>query len=102
VIPPGPAVANWHVELDQHDIVLAEGLSTESYLDTGDRPSFVNGGGAVALHPVFNGLTWDAQGCAELVAPSPILDWVRARLRGRAGLTALSPARLPANTARRA
>jgi len=30
-------VEYWHVELDEHDILLAEGLTAESYLDTGNR-----------------------------------------------------------------
>ena len=34
------AVTYWHVELDGHDILLAEGLPAESYLDWGDRPFF--------------------------------------------------------------
>ena len=33
-------VTYWHVELDQHDILLAEGLPAESYLDTGNRDDF--------------------------------------------------------------
>ncbi len=39
------AVSYWHIELDRHDIVLAEGLPSESYLDTGNRAAFDNGGG---------------------------------------------------------
>ena len=46
-------VEYWHVELPTHDVVLAQGLPAESYLDTGNRDSFGNGGGAVALHPDF-------------------------------------------------
>ncbi len=43
----------FHVELDAHDIVLAEGLAAESYLDCGNRTAFANGGGFVELHPDF-------------------------------------------------
>ncbi|WP_048862120.1 Hint domain-containing protein, partial [Acidisphaera rubrifaciens] len=32
----------FHVELDRHDILLAEGLTTESYLDCSDRGRFAN------------------------------------------------------------
>ncbi len=32
----------YHLELDRHDILLAEGLPTESYLDTGNRGNFAN------------------------------------------------------------
>jgi hypothetical protein len=34
-----------HVELDRHDILLAEGLPAESYLDTGNRAAFGTQGG---------------------------------------------------------
>ena len=34
-----------HVELPRHDVLLAEGLPAESYLDLGDRSNFANGGG---------------------------------------------------------
>lgn len=37
-----------HVELPAHDVVLAEGLPAESYLDTGNRAGFVNGGEVIA------------------------------------------------------
>jgi hypothetical protein len=33
-------VQYFHIELEQHDIVLAEGLTAESYLDTGNRDAF--------------------------------------------------------------
>lgn len=35
-------VTYWHVELDSHDIILAENLPTESYLDCGNRSFFAN------------------------------------------------------------
>ncbi len=34
------SVAYWHVELERHDIMLAENLPVESYLDTGNRHQF--------------------------------------------------------------
>ena len=37
---PVDAVTYWHVELDEHDILLAEGLPAESFLDYGTRPWF--------------------------------------------------------------
>ncbi|MCJ2023444.1 Hint domain-containing protein [Methylobacterium sp. J-067] len=37
---PATNVTYWHVELDAHDILLAEGLPAESYLDWGDRDFF--------------------------------------------------------------
>ena len=37
------AVTYYHVELAQHDVLLAEGLPAESYLDADDRANFANG-----------------------------------------------------------
>jgi hypothetical protein len=50
-----PSVTYYHVELDSHDIVLAEGLRVESYLDTGNRGMFENAGEPLMLHPHFRG-----------------------------------------------
>jgi hypothetical protein len=40
-----------HVELDHHAILFAEGLPTESYIDTGNRGFFENSGAPLVLHP---------------------------------------------------
>ncbi len=37
---PRATVTYWHVELTAHDVMLAEGLPAESYLDTGNRAAF--------------------------------------------------------------
>ncbi|HEY8289464.1 MAG TPA: Hint domain-containing protein, partial [Acetobacteraceae bacterium] len=50
-------VAYYHVELARHAILLAEGLPAESYLDTGNRMLFDNGGQVLALHPDFAAIT---------------------------------------------
>ena len=59
---PMDAVTYFHVELPQHDVILAEGLVAETFLDTGNRSALVNGGGMVALHPDFGAWMWDAGG----------------------------------------
>ncbi len=46
-------VTYFHVELTSHDILLAEGLAAESYLDTGNRDMFENAGPSLVLHPDF-------------------------------------------------
>jgi Arc/MetJ family transcription regulator len=50
---PANAVTYYHVELPEHDVLLAEGLAAESYLDTGNRADFSNGGAATTLYPAF-------------------------------------------------
>ena len=42
-----------HIELDTHDVVLAENLPAETYLDTGNRGLFENTDAALVLHPDF-------------------------------------------------
>ena len=65
-----------HVELSRHDVLLAEGLAVESYLDTGNRADF-DGGRVVTLHPDFAWRQWEASGCAPLVVTGPELAEAR-------------------------
>ncbi len=81
---PCHTVCYYHIELAQHDVVFAENLAVESYLDSGDRTSFANGGGPVVLHPEFSLHMWEAMGCAPLIVTGPVVTAVRARLRHRA------------------
>jgi hypothetical protein len=83
-------VIYFHVELANaagdavHDVVLAEGLACESFLDTGNRGAFANGGGAVMLHADFALEVWAAKACAPLVREGAVLASVRAGLLARA------------------
>jgi hypothetical protein len=77
----------YHIELPHHEVLLAEGLPAESYLDVGQRFTFDNGGGPVALHadfgarmPDFAARMWEACGCAPLVVTGPELQAVRQRV----------------------
>ena len=80
------AVTYFHVELAAHEIILAEGLATESYLDTGDRNAFANGGGAMALHPSWGSvsrdvsLVFDVLGAAPLRVTGAEVERVKAKL----------------------
>jgi hypothetical protein len=47
------SVTYFHVELDTHDILLAEGLPSETYLDTGNHAMFENAGDPLILRPDF-------------------------------------------------
>jgi hypothetical protein len=73
----------FHLELDRHDVVWANGAAAESYLDTNGRMNFANGGGAVSLHPDFTAWRWETAGCAPLVVVAPRLEAVRRRLNAR-------------------
>jgi hypothetical protein len=73
-------IAYHHIELAQHDVVLANGMPAESCLDASDRASFSNGGDIVTLHPDFSALVRGNTGCAPLVQTGRVLDAVRNRL----------------------
>jgi hypothetical protein len=45
------SIVYYHVELENHAIMLAEGVPAESYLDTGNRGFFANSVLPCALHP---------------------------------------------------
>jgi len=46
---PQDSVTYWHVELERHAVLLANGLAAESFLDTGNRGAFENGGAVVRI-----------------------------------------------------
>ena len=78
-------VEYFHLELETHDIIFAEGAPTESYLDTGNRAQFAN-------CPLLQSRRVSGQGdapadlCAELVFDGPRLLAVKAHLDARIGL----------------
>jgi hypothetical protein len=79
-----PEVVYHHIELDRHDVIWAETLPAETYLDCGNRHHFARQKGAVSLHPDFQPLRWDRErACAPLVMDGPILVSVRQRLHDR-------------------
>jgi hypothetical protein len=78
------AVTYFHIELDRHDILLAENLAVESYLDTGNRQMFENARGQPWRSPVFGrGKQWDAAAYAELCLGGPVLRGIRKALFNR-------------------
>lgn len=86
---PVDRVSYWHVELDRHDLLLAEGMAAESYLDDGNRAFFANGGAVTALRPSVTAkergdAIWAELGCAPRCLDGPRLDQLRARLGVRA------------------
>jgi collagen type I alpha len=83
-----PAIDYWHVELPRHDVILAEGMPAESYLDKGDRTDFLGAGPLATLFPVFGGLRAEGEGCAPFITEGPEFDAARALVAERAALGA--------------
>ena len=77
---PVDAVSYWHVELPRHEVILAEGLAVESFLDSGNRDSFANGGTVVRLHPSFAAASWE-DACAPIVLHGERLTELRRRVQ---------------------
>lgn len=84
------AVTYLHVELADaegaavHDVMLAGGLTVESFLDTGGRAAFANGGRVVMATPDFALRMWETAGCAPLVRDGARLTAARKHLRALA------------------
>jgi hypothetical protein len=68
-------ITYFHVELTAHDVLLAEGLPVESYLENGDRDSFIGAGRRSMATEAM--LAWEALGCAPLVVTGPPLETAR-------------------------
>jgi hypothetical protein len=80
---PRDRISYWHIELDEHDLVLAENLAVESFLDTQGRVGFFdNGAEHAAAHPGLPLKTMD-RFCRPLVLDGPIIAAVRGELDAR-------------------
>ena len=69
---PAAPFSYYHLELERHGILLADGAEAESYLDTGNRSWFDNAGVPRMLHPMFEpdatSSRWETDACAPLVS----------------------------------
>jgi hypothetical protein len=78
----------YHIELDSQDVLLAEELTVESYLDTGNRGLFANAGLPTILHAEFavNAATKEraTSGCAPLLLDGAVVASVKRALLKRA------------------
>jgi Hint domain len=88
----------YHIELPRHDVLLAEGMPAESYLEAGARDAFANSEGAIQLYPEFEpprdryAMLWESEAYAPLVVSGELLDRVRCRLAALAGRQQLKAA----------
>ncbi len=71
------AVTVYHLELETHDVLLANGASAESYRDDGNRWLFQNWSGRNAGVPL--------EPCAPILTDGPIVDAIWRRLLHRSG-----------------
>ncbi len=97
-------VRYFHVELPRHAVILAEGLSVESYLDLGARENFRESG-VIRLFPDFAARlspcaprAWETRGAAPLVMTGDELAIARAVVAANAPRRDFSPARNASTT----
>ncbi|WP_039906368.1 Hint domain-containing protein, partial [Acetobacter tropicalis] len=76
----------YHVETEDHSVLVADGVLTESYLDTGNRSSFVSDSNVVSLHS--RGKTWAADAAAPLEVRADFVEPLFRALAERAGVVA--------------
>ncbi|OAJ66294.1 Hint domain-containing protein [Gluconobacter cerinus] len=57
----------YHIETEEHSVIMADGMLTESYLDTGNRNAFRQAGEVVSLTPSRN-LSWEDAAASLTVA----------------------------------
>jgi hypothetical protein len=73
----------YHIELETHDVLVANGAPAESYRDDGNRWLFRNANSGWGLPP--------QEPCAPVLTGGPVVDAVWRRLLDRAGLHRRSP-----------
>ena len=83
---PVQRVMYHHVELAEHDVLLAQGLPAESFLDMRDGTNYANRPGPTRLYPDYSARMWEAFGCARLVVTGPELAAARALVAGFAAV----------------
>jgi hypothetical protein len=67
----------YHIELESHDVLLANGVPAESYRDDGNRWLFANANTGWSLPPQTP--------CAPVLSGGPVVDAIWRRLLARAG-----------------
>lgn len=90
---PVDSVTYWHVELDSHDILLADGLPAESYLEMENRVFFAEGGAMIDALPESAARRTHADFCRPFLQDGVVVDAVRATLAARAAAAGWTPDR---------
>jgi hypothetical protein len=82
---PADRVTYLHIELDDHDIIVAEGCPTETYLDEGRRGQFQNAAEFTRLYP--GAADGPQSPCLSRLESGFHLQAIQRRLAAQAGLT---------------
>ncbi|GAL96272.1 glycosyltransferase [Acetobacter tropicalis NRIC 0312] len=77
-------VTYFHIELETHDVLLAEGAPSESFVDDDSRNMFHNAAEFRRLYP--DAVLLPAVYCAPRIEEGPVLEAIRTRLNAEAGI----------------
>jgi hypothetical protein len=78
-------VEYFHIELDTHDIIIAEGAASETFVDDASRAMFHNAREFKSLYP--HEVATDALYCAPRIGDGSKLQEVRTKLNALAGMS---------------
>jgi hypothetical protein len=76
-------ITYYHIQLSEHDVVLAEGMPAETYLEDDDRLAFDNPGDRPTSLGGAGIGRWESFGCARLLLTGAKLDAVMDRVNQR-------------------
>jgi glycosyltransferase involved in cell wall biosynthesis len=82
----------FHIELDRHDVIYAEGAPTETFVDCDSRGIFHNAAEFAVLYPGDDAQQWAF--CAPRLGAGERLEALRRRLEARAGMPVAAPSPL--------
>ena len=74
----------FHIELDQHDVIFAEGAPAETFVDCDSRAMFHNAAEFAEMYPGDRTQRW--MFCAPRIESGPVLEQIKRGIDGRAGL----------------
>lgn len=80
-IEPAGRIDYFHLELDSHDVIVAEGTLSESFVDNDSRDAFHNAAEYYRLYP--GAIRRPAEYCAPIVDDGEALETVRRRIAAR-------------------
>jgi len=78
------SVHYFHIELDRHDVIFAEGAAAETFVDCDNRLMFHNAAEFNELYPADGAPGWAF--CAPRIEPGPRLERIRQSIAARAGV----------------
>ncbi|WP_349934612.1 Hint domain-containing protein [Acetobacter sp. A11-2] len=80
----------YHIETPDHAVIMADGMLTESYLDTGNRRSFTQKGNVIQLGGAAK--SWQADAAAPLCVERERVEAVFRQISARMGANWAAPA----------